>query len=64
MIIKQLKNFLWEFDEESKELTLTFQPDGISEAYIFKMDKVRMLSLTRFIIRVMARLSTPRRIKK
>lgn len=64
MIIRQLKSYLFEFDEDKKELTLSFQPYGIDEAITFVLPKTQMVSLERFIIRVMARLSTHRRIKK
>lgn len=63
MITKQLKSFLWEYNEDKKELILTFQPYGISESVSFTIPKTQMVSLERFIIRVMARLSTKRRIK-
>jgi hypothetical protein len=63
MITKQLKNFLWEFDEDTKELIVTFQPYGVHDANSFSIPKTQMVSLERFIIRVMAKLSTKRRIK-
>jgi hypothetical protein len=64
MIQKQLKSFLFEYDEDKKEMKLIFQPYGISESITFTISKTQMVSLERFIIRVMAKLSQHRRIKK
>ena len=59
MIIKrELKNHLWEFDEETKELTI-MEYDG--EAVV--LDKVRWFSLFRFMIRAAYGLGIKRRKK-
>jgi hypothetical protein len=64
MVIKQLKSFLFEYDEVKKELRLVFQPYGINEAVSFILPKTQMVSLERFIIRIMNKLTTKRRIQK
>ena len=67
MIIKQLKNFLFEYDTDNNTLYLSAQPFGISESpevYTLHLDKVRMFSLFRFLIRVSQKLSSKRKIVK
>lgn len=65
MIIKNLKQHKWSFDEDTKELTISryVVDEKLKSGYEEKVtiDRVRMFSLMRFMIRVMARLSTKRR---
>ena len=60
MIVRELKNYRWLFDEENKRLTLFDKRLNNS----FSLDKVRLFSLFRFLIRISQRMSTPRRKKK
>ena len=55
MIYKKLKTIEFFFDEESKELTL------INKEVIMDLDKVRMFSLARFILRCSQKMSSHRR---
>ena len=64
MITKVLKDYTFEFDEDKKELTLVHFHYGVNESITFTLAKTQMVSLERFIIRVMQRLSTKRRIQK
>jgi hypothetical protein len=57
MIEKELKDYRWVYDEELKRLAII---DAVNHERVV-MDKVRMLSLARFIIRVLARLSVHKR---
>ena len=64
MITKVLKDYTFEFDEDKKELTLVHFHYGVNESITFMLPKAQMVSLERFIIRVMAKLTTKRRIQK
>lgn len=62
MIEKKLKDFTFQYDLDTKELWL-FKVMGKSRSILesFKIDKTRMFSLMRFMIRVSQRLSSQRR---
>jgi hypothetical protein len=67
MITKVLKNYLYEYDPEKNMLYLSAQPFGIPESpevYVLHLDKTRMFSLARFLIRVSQKLSSKRRVAK
>lgn len=55
MIYKKLKTVEFIFDEENKELQIKY-----GNVYV-SLDKIRMISLERFIIRVMQKLSVHKR---
>ena len=57
MIKRKLKNHLWEFDEVAKLLIIT----NCKLKQSVSLDKTRMFSLFRFLIRVSQRMSTKRR---
>lgn len=59
MLIKNLKDYTFEFDEDDKVLEIIEEAKKES----VKLDKIRMLSLMRFMIRILARLSV-RHVKK
>lgn len=63
MITKVLKNYTFEFDEDKKELILTSHLYGVGDVIVLEMDKTRMFSLARFLIRVSQKLSSKKRIK-
>jgi len=64
MTIKRvLKDYTWEFDLDKKVLILNRDLYGVQEQLTFEMDKIRMLSLMRFMVRVLARLSIHKRNK-
>ena len=58
---KQLKDYIFDWNEVTKTLTIA---DRRSEDDFVIVDKVRMLSLCRFIIRVLAHLSVHKRHEK
>ena len=62
-MIRQLKNFLWEWDEVTHELRLTFQPYGISESMSIVIDKNHLYSLNSFLTRVWRKMSSKKRVK-
>ena len=67
MITKVLKNYLYEYDTEKNMLYLSFQPYGVPETpevYVLHLDKVRMFSLARFLIRVSQKLSSKKKMSK
>lgn len=55
MIYKKLKTVEFIFDEENKELQIKY-----GNVYV-SLDKIRMISLERFIIRIMQKLSVHKR---
>ena len=57
MLKRELKNYLWEFDEETKSL-LIFDVEH-EESVV--LDKTRWFSLFRFMVRASARMSVKRR---
>lgn len=59
MLIKNLKDYTFEFDEDDKVLEIIEEAKKES----VKLDKIRMLSLMRFCLRVLSRLSVKHRIK-
>jgi len=65
IIKKELKNYTWEFNDETKELTvIRFDIDeqvmsGAMES--ITLDKIRWFSLFRFMIRASQRMSVKRR---
>jgi len=66
-IKRELKNHTWEFDEETKELTIwAFDEDEERNEASFNtitLDKTRWFSLFRFMIRASQRMSVKRRKK-
>ena len=60
MITRELKDYTFEFDEEEKTLKICerLTPDTII------LDKVRMFSLFRFLIRISQKMTTKRRVVK
>ncbi len=58
VIRRELKSHTWEFDEETRELTITRYVNHDLEPYKQRvvLDRVRMFSLMRFMIRVAQRL--------
>jgi hypothetical protein len=63
-IIKNLKNYTWEFDEDKKMLFLERDLLGICDKVVFEMDRTRMFSLFRFLVRISQKMSSKRRVKK
>ena len=69
IIERKLKNYTWSFDLDKNELTLVKPYPGIGiggnvELGHITIDKPRLFSLMRFLVRVSAKLSSRRRIKK
>lgn len=62
-IIKNLKNFTWDYDLDKHELILVRNLFGVSESMVFEMDKTRMFSLFRFLIRISQKMSSKKRTK-
>ena len=63
-IRRELKDWVWEFDKENKELKIWRKiPDRVPE-WILTLDKVRRYSLFRFLIRASQTESTRKRGKK
>jgi len=60
MITRQLKDYTFEFDEEERTLRIIDNEVG-SEVVL---DKIRMFSLFRFLIRISQRMTTKRRVVK
>lgn len=60
MIFKKLKTHTFVFSEEKKTMEIIAHY-GKHGGFSVVIDKVRMLSLMRFLIRVMARMATPHR---
>jgi hypothetical protein len=58
-MIKKLKDYSFSWNEEKKLLTIA--DNRLSESDFVQVDKVRMLSLMRFIFRVLAHLSVKHR---
>jgi hypothetical protein len=63
MITKSLKNYTFEFDEDKKELILIRNLYGVSDEIVFEMDKTRMFSLFRFLVRISQKISSRKRTK-
>lgn len=59
MIIRKLKEYEFIYDEELKELVIF----NLNNNQCVALDKIRMFSLFRFLIRVSQRMATPRRKK-
>jgi len=68
LIVRELKNHRWTFDLEKRELTIEAMniTDGTTEPWVDRatIDKVRMFSLFRFLIRVSQRLEIEERKKR
>lgn len=65
-IVKELKSYTWQFNPNTKELTISrYLTDGTDAAVeTVTIDKIRMFSLFRFLIRISQKMSThPRHAK-
>lgn len=63
MITKELKDYTFDWSDEKKSLAIIERSNQDNTSVGMVMDKVRMLSLMRFMIRVMQHLSVHKHAK-